>query len=51
MPFAGGSRAKALLEAHGFPVTWRPFAGGHEIPEPVLAEVDRFLFPEAAQGD
>jgi len=45
VPFAGGSRAKALLEAHGFPVTWRPFDGGHEIPEPLLAEVDRFLFP------
>ena len=45
VPFAGGSRAKALLEAHGFSVTWRPFTGGHEIPAPLLAEVDRFLFP------
>ena len=51
VPFEGGSRAKALLEAHGFSVTWRPFAGGHGIPEPLLAEVDRFLFPEAARGD
>ena len=51
VPFEGGSRAKALLEAHGFSVTWRPFAGGHEIPEPLPAEVDRFLFPEAARRD
>jgi phospholipase/carboxylesterase len=51
VPFAGGSRAKALLEAHGFPVTWRPFAGGHEIPEPLLAEIDRFLFPVATRPD
>jgi phospholipase/carboxylesterase len=45
LPFAGGSRAKELLEQHGFSVTWRPFDGGHEIPRPVLADVDRFLFP------
>jgi len=45
LPFAGGVRAKDLLETHGFAVTFRPFDGGHEIPPPVLAEVDRFLFP------
>ena len=33
-----------LLEKHGFPVTWRAFDGGHDIPEPVLADVDQFLF-------
>jgi phospholipase/carboxylesterase len=44
LPFAGGTRAKELLEQHGFSVTWRPFDGGHEIPPPVLADVDRFLF-------
>jgi predicted esterase len=44
VPFAAGSHAKDLLEKHGFPVTWRPFEGGHEIPEPVLADVERFLF-------
>jgi len=26
-------------------VTWRPFDGGHEIPPPILRDVDRFLFP------
>jgi phospholipase/carboxylesterase len=46
LPFAAGSRAKDLLEQHGFPVTWRPFEGGHEIPGPVLADVDGFLFPK-----
>jgi phospholipase/carboxylesterase len=45
VPFPGGSRAKDLLEKHGFPVTWRPFDGGHEIPPPLLEDVDRFLFP------
>ncbi len=45
VPFASGTRAKELLEQHGFPVTWRPFDGGHEIPRPVLADVERFLFP------
>ena len=45
VPFSIGSRAKELIEKHGFVVTWRPFDGGHEIPSPVLADVDRFLFP------
>lgn len=44
VPFPNGTRAKDLLEKHGFSVTWRPFDGGHEIPAPVLADVDRFLF-------
>jgi phospholipase/carboxylesterase len=44
VPFPTGSRAKELLEKHGFSVTWRPFEGGHEIPPPVLADVARFLF-------
>jgi len=45
VPFSSGTGAKDLLEKHGFSVTWRPFDGGHEIPPPVLADVDRFLFP------
>ena len=45
VPFSSGEGAKDLLEKHGFSVTWRPFVGGHEIPPPVLADVDRFLFP------
>jgi phospholipase/carboxylesterase len=46
VPFASGAAGKDLLEKHGFPVTWRPFDGGHEIPAPLLAEVDRFLFAQ-----
>jgi phospholipase/carboxylesterase len=45
VPFANGERAKELLDKHGFSVTWRPFAGGHEIPSPVLADAAGFLFP------
>ena len=45
VPFSSGERAKDLLEKHGLSVTWRPFDGGHEIPPPVLAAMDRFLFP------
>jgi phospholipase/carboxylesterase len=44
VPFTTGSHAKDLLEKHGFPVTWRPFDGGHDIPESMLADADRFLF-------
>lgn len=47
VPFPGGERARDLLGQHGFPVTWRPFDGGHEIPAPVLADAERFLFSQA----
>ncbi len=47
VPFASGNRAKELLEKHGFPVTWRPFDGGHEIPSPLLGDVEQFLFSPA----
>ena len=43
VPFSSGSRAQELLEKHGFPVTWRPFNGAHEIPPAVLTEVAQFL--------
>ena len=44
VPFASGAAARELLEAHGFPVTWRPFEGGHQIPGPLLGDLERFLF-------
>jgi phospholipase/carboxylesterase len=47
VPFTSGTRAKELLEKHGLPVAWRPFDGGHDIPPALMAEVDRFLFPDA----
>jgi hypothetical protein len=28
----------------GFAVMWRAFDGGHDIPEPVRADLDQFLF-------
>ena len=42
---ARGIRAtmQALLEEHGFPVTWLPFEGGHEIPDVVLEGLRAFL--------
>jgi phospholipase/carboxylesterase len=46
VPFPGGTRAKELLEQHGFQVSWRPFDGGHEIPAPLLPNITRFLFAE-----
>lgn len=50
VPFPGGLRARDLLEKHGFPVTWRPFDGGHEIPTRLLADVERFLFAAVDQS-
>jgi phospholipase/carboxylesterase len=44
LSFEGGERCKAILEAHGFPVTWRPFSGGHEIPPGILRDLLPFLF-------
>jgi phospholipase/carboxylesterase len=46
VPFEGATRAKQLLEKHAFPVTWRPFDGGHDIPPALLADVERFLFAD-----
>jgi phospholipase/carboxylesterase len=42
--FAGGERASQILQRHGFPVTWLPFSGGHEIPTPVMEALRAFLF-------
>jgi phospholipase/carboxylesterase len=44
LAFEGGEQAQRLLRAHGFDVTWRPFAGGHDIPAETVAELERFLF-------
>jgi len=44
LPFAGGQLVKDTLERHGFPVTWRPFEGGHEIPPTIVEGLRSFLF-------
>jgi phospholipase/carboxylesterase len=44
LPFRGGESCKELLERQGYPVTWRPFEGGHEIPAGIVEEVRHFLF-------
>ena len=41
--FEGGERASQILERRGFPVTWLPFTGGHEIPTPVMEALRKFL--------
>jgi len=44
LAFEGGERAQAMLRAHGLPVTWSPFSGGHEIPEAIVEQLRGFLF-------
>jgi phospholipase/carboxylesterase len=44
LPFAGAERTKAELEAHGFPVTFRPFEGAHSIPPIIESALSDFLF-------
>ena len=44
VPFAGGERARSILERHGHAVEWRPFDGGHSIPPVVVSALGDFLF-------
>jgi phospholipase/carboxylesterase len=46
--FGGGERASQILERRGFPVTWLPFTGGHEIPTPVMEALRTFLATSSA---
>lgn len=46
LPFARGANIEKLLEPHGYPVTFFPFYGGHEIPRAVVAELRKFLFEQ-----
>jgi phospholipase/carboxylesterase len=45
LPFRGGEHAKSTLAEQGFPITWHPFDGGHEIPPDVVAALRSFVFP------
>jgi phospholipase/carboxylesterase len=48
--FGGGERASQILERRGFPVTWLPFTGGHEIPTPVMEALRSFLLLAAPRS-
>lgn len=43
LSFAQAERLRDLLTAHGLPVTWIPFRGGHAIPEEVLTRLGAFI--------
>ncbi|HYO98144.1 MAG TPA: dienelactone hydrolase family protein [Polyangiaceae bacterium] len=43
LPFAAAETLQQRLTEAGLPVKWMPFAGGHGIPAPVLAELGRFI--------
>jgi phospholipase/carboxylesterase len=44
LPYAGGASIEKLLSAHGYPVSFFPFEGGHEIPPAVVTRLGQFLF-------
>jgi phospholipase/carboxylesterase len=43
LPFQIADDLHGLLRAAHHEVTWVPFAGGHEIPAPVLSQLHSFL--------
>lgn len=43
LPFATMERFQARLTDAGLDVTWLPFAGGHNVPDPVIAALNEFL--------
>jgi phospholipase/carboxylesterase len=43
LPYVMAERLRDALTAAGLAVQWHPFRGGHEIPEPVLAQLNGFL--------
>jgi phospholipase/carboxylesterase len=43
LAFAAGERLKDALGRQGFPITWRPFDGGHEIPPAVVRDLAGFI--------
>jgi phospholipase/carboxylesterase len=43
LPFQGGERTVAALTAASFSVKFRPFDGGHEIPEALMGDLAAFL--------
>jgi phospholipase/carboxylesterase len=43
LPFSMAEDLREALRAAGLEVDWLPFAGGHEIPPPVLGGASAFL--------
>jgi len=43
LPFAIADRFRTTLQAAGLDITWVPFDGGHEIPAPVVTELNAFI--------
>jgi phospholipase/carboxylesterase len=43
LPYVMGERLRDELIAAGLMVQWHSFRGGHEIPEPVLSQLDGFI--------
>lgn len=43
LPFRLSEALRDTLRAHGYKVSWREFAGGHEIPPRVLSDLEEFL--------
>jgi phospholipase/carboxylesterase len=43
LPFTVADRLHSKLVAAGLDVTWHPFDGGHETPEEVVIELNRFI--------
>ncbi len=43
LPFARGASIEPVLAPYGYPVTFFPFEGGHEIPAALIERLRRFL--------
>lgn len=43
LSFSAAERIRDLLSKHGFPLTWLPFDGGHDIPPSVVRALADFL--------
>lgn len=43
LPYVMAERLRDELMAAGLTVEWHSFRGGHEIPEPILSRLDRFI--------
>ncbi len=51
LPFVGGEQLRDTLSSLGYSVQWRPFTGGHTIPDAVVQEAQVFLTEHGFGGD